>query len=145
MELFGIAKGKQATERVLGLMEQVALGSGMLHYQASRLSGGERQRVAIARALALDPDVIVCDEPVSALDVLVQSQVLTLLDDLQERLGLSYLFISHDLKVVRALCHRVIVMQNGRIVEQGPVADVLVNPKSDYTRRLVRAAFEIAV
>jgi peptide/nickel transport system ATP-binding protein len=90
------------------------------------------------------PSALLLDEPTSALDLSVQAQIIALLRKLQRDRGLSYLFISHDLKVVRALCHRVLVMQHGRIVEQGPVSDVLVNPQTDYTRRLVRAAFEIA-
>ncbi|RVA67799.1 microcin ABC transporter ATP-binding protein, partial [Mesorhizobium sp. M7A.F.Ca.CA.001.11.2.1] len=92
----------------------------------------------------LEPEFILLDEPTSALDLSVQAQIIDLLRKLQDERGLSYLFISHDLKVVRALCHRVIVMQNGKIVEQGPVDDILSNPKTAYTERLVRAAFDVA-
>ncbi|MEM8915825.1 MAG: ATP-binding cassette domain-containing protein, partial [Pseudomonadota bacterium] len=104
-------------------------------------SGGQRQRIAIARALVLRPEFIVLDEPTSALDLSVQAQVVDLLRDLQAKYGLTYLFISHDLKVVRALCHRIVVMKEGQMVEQGSVDDVLENPQTDYTKRLVEAAF----
>jgi peptide/nickel transport system ATP-binding protein len=135
---------KDRLERVRQALRDAGLPDTILSRFPHEFSGGQRQRLAIARAVALEPEFILLDEPTSALDLSVQAQIIDLLRKLQQDKGLSYLFISHDLKVVRALCHRVIVMQNGRIVEQGPVADVLENPQTDYTRRLVRAAFEIA-
>ena len=102
-------------------------------------SGGQRQRIAIARALIVQPKVVVLDEPTSALDVTIQKQVLELLSSLQKKYGLSYILVTHDIEVVRAMAHRVMVMKDSRIVESGPLEQVLKNSKSDYTRRLVAA------
>ena len=137
MELFGLAKGKEATDRVVELMEQVALGSGMLYYQASRLSGGERQRVAIARALAAEPDVMICDEITSALDVSVQGSIVALLEGLRKERGISMLFVTHNLALVRSIAARVEILQSGRVVEAGAVATVMDSPREDYTRTLL--------
>ncbi len=141
----GIGKNSaDRIERVKKALRDSGLPDTILPRFPHEFSGGQRQRLAIARAIALEPEFILLDEPTSALDLSVQAQIIELLRQLQRDRGLSYLFISHDLKVVRALCHRVIVMQNGKIVEEGPVQDVLENPATDYTKRLVRAAFEIA-
>jgi peptide/nickel transport system ATP-binding protein len=137
MELFGLARGRQATDRVLELMDQVALGPQMLRYQASRLSGGERQRVAIARALAAEPDVMICDEITSALDVSVQGSIVALLEDLRKERGISMLFVTHNLALVRSIATRVEILQAGRVVEAGPVVTVMETPREEYTRRLL--------
>ncbi|WP_163269200.1 ABC transporter ATP-binding protein [Chelativorans alearense] len=138
------ANTRERVDRVRQALVDAGLPDTILNRFPHEFSGGQRQRIAIARAIALEPEFILLDEPTSALDLSVQAQIIELLRKLQDEKGLSYLFISHDLKVVRALCHRVMVMQFGKIVEEGPVEDVLSNPKTDYTARLVRAAFEIA-
>ncbi|HEU0147453.1 MAG TPA: ABC transporter ATP-binding protein, partial [Bradyrhizobium sp.] len=136
---YGMPRG-QAMARARELLELVGLPVDSISRFPHQFSGGQRQRIAIARALALDPDVLVADEAVSALDVSVQAQVLDLLDEIQRRLGIAILFITHDLRVAAQICDEVVVMQKGRIVEQGPAGDVLTKPKEAYTRALLEAA-----
>ncbi len=129
--------------RVARALQEVGLDPRMRDRYPHEFSGGQRQRIAIARALVLEPKFLILDEPTSALDVSVQAQIVDLLRDLQKRHKLAYVFISHDLKVVRALANSIIVMRNGKVVEQGPARNVFDNPKTDYTKALLAAAFEL--
>ena len=140
MTIHGIGADQAEREaRARALLVKVGLGPETFGKYPHEFSGGQRQRVAIARCLTLDPEVLVLDEAVSALDVSVQAQVLNLLRDLQDELGLSYVFISHDLAVVRFISDEVLVMKDGQVVEQAPTAQILAAPQQDYTRRLLAA------
>ncbi|MEV4620155.1 oligopeptide/dipeptide ABC transporter ATP-binding protein [Asanoa sp. NPDC049573] len=140
LKVHGIGTVAQRRDKVVATLDLVGLGSRYLDRPPAALSGGQRQRVGIARALVLDPDLLVCDEPVSALDVSIQAQILQLLLDLRDRLGLAMLFVAHDLGVVRHLADRVAVMYLGRIVEGGPVDDMFARPRHPYTQALLAAA-----
>jgi ABC-type oligopeptide transport system ATPase subunit len=143
LEVHGITKGEDETRtRVEELLVKCGLWKQAADRYPHEFSGGQRQRIGIARALSLNPRLIVCDEPTSALDVSIQSQILNLLGDLQQEMGLSYLFISHDMAVIHHICDRIAVMYNGRIVEEGTRDEIINAPKHEYTQALLSAVPE---
>ncbi len=139
LAIHNICPKSERAERVAHMLEMVGLHPDVARRLPNQLSGGQRQRVNLARALMLEPKTLICDEIVSGLDVSIQAQVLQLLLDLQGKLGLSLLFISHDLRVIHYLCDRVLVMYLGEIVEQGPTSEVFEAPQHDYTKSLLAA------
>jgi microcin C transport system ATP-binding protein len=138
----GLSKAERE-ERVVRALTDVGLDPETRFRYPHEFSGGQRQRIAVARAIVLEPTFVVLDEPTSALDMLIQSQIVDLLRGLQKRRHLTYLFISHDLRVVAALASRLIVMRNGKVMEEGAAADIFKNPKHEYTRALFAAAFNL--
>ena len=142
LKIHGLGNPEEREKAVIDALAETGLDPDTRHRYPHEFSGGQRQRVSIARAIVLKPKVVVLDEPTSALDRSVQSQIIDLLHQLQRDHDLAYLFISHDLKVVRAMSHHVIVMRDGKVVEQGPAAQVLDNPQAAYTRALMDAAFD---
>ncbi|BBK44928.1 ABC transporter ATP-binding protein [Allostella vacuolata] len=139
LAIHGIGARAERHARAMELLDAVGLGPSFFARYPHELSGGQRQRIVLARALILDPSLLVCDEPISALDVSIQAQVINLLLDLQAKFDLAFLFISHDLKVVRQICHEVAVMYLGRVVEQGDPDQLLIDPAHPYTQALVSA------
>ncbi len=134
-----MGRAQERKDRVIRMLQRVGLSVADMEKYPHEFSGGQRQRIGIARALVLEPKVVVCDEPVSALDVSIQAQILLLLKELQQEMGLSYLFISHDLRVVRHVADEVAVMHRGKIVEQGPAAALYADPQQGYTRNLLNS------
>ncbi len=143
MQVHGIhSRRKQRQEAALGLLDDVGLPGRFFNRYPHEFSGGQRQRIGLARALAAGPELIICDESVSSLDVSVQAQILNLLNDLKEKLNLTYLFISHDLAVVKYMADRIMVMKDGMLVEQGSARDLFLNPETDYTRELINSILD---
>ena len=142
LEVHGIGDETKQEEDVISALRDVGIDPDIRHRYPHEFSGGQRQRIAIARALVLKPRFILLDEPTSSLDRTVQFQVLELLKELQKKYGLSYLFISHDLKVIQALCHRILVMKDGKVVEEGTSGEIFQNPQTPYTRELLEAVLE---
>ncbi|MFP5331906.1 MAG: oligopeptide/dipeptide ABC transporter ATP-binding protein, partial [Acidimicrobiia bacterium] len=143
LRVHGEASGNELTERVVELLEQVGLGRQHLYRYPHQFSGGQRQRISIARALALDPELVVLDEPTSALDVSVQAQILNLLHELQQERNLTYLFITHDLSVIRHMADRIVVMYLGRVAEEGSTTRIFDAPSHPYTRALLDASPDV--
>ena len=139
IDIHGLYKGSERNERIRYLLDKVGLNGGHINRYAHEFSGGQRQRIGIARALAVEPDFIVCDEPISALDVSIQAQVIKMLEELQEELNLTYLFIAHDLSMVKHISTHIGVMYLGQMVEKGPSNDVYLRPKHPYTKALLSA------
>ena len=132
--------GQERLDKIIQVLNEVGLDDSILWRYPHEFSGGQRQRIAIARVVVLEPELILLDEPTSALDVSVQKQVLELLSELQQKHNISYMFISHDLNVIRSISHRVMVMKEGKVVEQGETEQLFVKPQQDYTKELLNAA-----
>ena len=143
MRVHGLHGGKDKRElAAIELLVKVGLSSEQFHHYAHEFSGGQRQRIGIARALATNPKLVICDESVSSLDVSVQAQILNLLNDLKEDFGLTYLFISHDLAVVKYMSDRIMVMKEGKLLEISAADDLFQNPQTDYSRELINSVLD---